>query len=135
MHIDAIDHLVLTVRDLRATIAFYTRVLGMREITFGEGRQALAFGLQKVNLHEAGREYEPKAALATPGSADLCFVTLPVYVVDPGSWRSTVSCFLGMARPDSTTRAPGVLVRGAERVGTTTVLLVRSRAGLSILAC
>lgn len=70
MRIDAIDHLVLTVRDLRATITFYTRVLGMEAVTFGEGRQALAFGSQKINLHEAGREYEPKAAVPTPGAAD-----------------------------------------------------------------
>ena len=75
MRIDSIDHLVLTVRDLSATIAFYTRVLGMEAITFGEGRQALTFGSQKINLHEAGREYEPKAAVPTPGAADLCFIT------------------------------------------------------------
>lgn len=73
--IDALDHLVLTVRDLQATVAFYTRVLGMGEVTFGEGRRALSFGAQKINLHEAGREYEPKAAVPTPGSADLCFLT------------------------------------------------------------
>lgn len=76
MRIETIDHLVLTVRDIRATTEFYTRVLGMQEITFGERRKALAFGVQKINLHEAGRENEPKAALPTPGSADLCFVTL-----------------------------------------------------------
>jgi catechol 2,3-dioxygenase-like lactoylglutathione lyase family enzyme len=75
MRIDAIDHLVLTVRDLQTTIAFYTRVLGVEAVTFGEGRRALAFGAQKINLHEAGREYEPKAAVPTPGSADLCFIT------------------------------------------------------------
>jgi catechol 2,3-dioxygenase-like lactoylglutathione lyase family enzyme len=75
MHIDAIDHLVLTVRDLQVTVAFYTRVLGMEAVTFGAGRRALVFGAQKINLHEAGREFEPKAAVPTPGSADLCFVT------------------------------------------------------------
>ena len=75
LHVDAIDHLVLTVHDLRATIEFYTRVLGMETITFGDGRTALAFGPQKINLHEAGREYEPKATAPTPGSADLCFLT------------------------------------------------------------
>lgn len=73
--IDGLDHLVLTVRDLPATVAFYTRVLGMTEVTFGQGRKALRFGTQKINLHEAGREFEPKAAAPTPGSADLCFVT------------------------------------------------------------
>lgn len=75
MRLDQIDHLVLTVRDLGETIAFYKRVLGMEEVTFGEGRKALAFGTQKINLHEAGREFEPKALHPQPGSADLCFLT------------------------------------------------------------
>ena len=75
MRIDGLDHLVLTVRDLQATVAFYTRVLGMEEITFGDGRRALTFGAQKINLHEAGHEYEPKATVPTPGSADLCLIT------------------------------------------------------------
>ncbi|MGE4299196.1 MAG: VOC family protein [Desulfovibrionaceae bacterium] len=70
-----LDHLVLTVRDLGAAIAFYTNVLGMGMVTFGQGRVALIFGEQKINLHEAGREFEPKAAAPTPGSADLCFIT------------------------------------------------------------
>jgi catechol 2,3-dioxygenase-like lactoylglutathione lyase family enzyme len=75
--IDRLDHLVLTVRDLDATCDFYGRALGMRRVTFatddGE-RTALAFGRQKINLHRAGREFEPKARVATPGSADLCFI-------------------------------------------------------------
>src|SRR4051812_45944405 len=75
MRIDTLDHLVLTVRDLEVTIAFYSRVLGMEAVAFGAGRRALAFGTQKLNLHQAGREYEPKAAHPTPGSADLCFLT------------------------------------------------------------
>ncbi len=75
MHIDSLDHLVLTVADLEATCAFYQRVLGMEVVTFGAGRKALAFGAQKINLHQAGREFEPKAQRPTPGSADLCFLT------------------------------------------------------------
>lgn len=75
MRVDRLDHLVLTVRDLRATVDFYSRALGMREVTFAGGRKALAFGAQKINLHEAGREFEPKARHPTPGSADLCFLT------------------------------------------------------------
>lgn len=71
--IAALDHLVLTVRDLAATCAFY-RALGMDVRTFAGGRTALHFGGQKINLHEAGREFEPKAAVPTPGSADLCFL-------------------------------------------------------------
>ena len=73
--IDRIDHVVLTVRDVEATCAFYARVLGMRVVTFAGGRKALAFGRQKLNLHQAGREFEPKAARPTPGSVDLCLIT------------------------------------------------------------
>jgi catechol 2,3-dioxygenase-like lactoylglutathione lyase family enzyme len=75
MQIDRLDHLVLTVADIDRTVDFYTRVLGMRAETFGEGRRALRFGRQKINLHQAGREFEPKASRPVPGSADLCFVT------------------------------------------------------------
>jgi catechol 2,3-dioxygenase-like lactoylglutathione lyase family enzyme len=75
MRIEVLDHLVLTVADIDRTRDFYERVLGMEPVVFGEGRHALAFGAQKINLHEAGREFEPKAAGPTPGSADLCFLT------------------------------------------------------------
>lgn len=75
MHLNSLDHLVLTVRDLDATTGWYTRVLGMTVVTFGAGRQALAYGTQKINLHQAGHEFEPKAEKPTPGSADLCFLT------------------------------------------------------------
>ena len=75
MEIDCLDHLVLTVRDIEATSAFYTRVLGMEAVTFGEGRKALRFGRQKINLHEARHEFAPYAAAPTPGSADLCLLT------------------------------------------------------------
>jgi catechol 2,3-dioxygenase-like lactoylglutathione lyase family enzyme len=73
--IRALDHLVLTVADVERTVEFYARVLGMEPVTFGDGRRALAFGDQKLNLHQAGREFEPKARRPTPGSADLCFLT------------------------------------------------------------
>lgn len=75
MKVDRIDHLVLTVQDIEATCAFYMRVLGMELVTFGENRKALRFGDQKINLHQQGREFEPKAARPTPGAADLCFLT------------------------------------------------------------
>lgn len=73
--IDRLDHLVLTVRDVDASCEFYARTLGMRAITFGEGRRALCFGRQKFNLHRAGAEFEPKAKTPTPGSADFCLIT------------------------------------------------------------
>jgi catechol 2,3-dioxygenase-like lactoylglutathione lyase family enzyme len=75
MGVAGLDHLVLTVRDIDATVAFYTAVLGMRRELFGEARVALRFGGQKINLHALGREFEPKAARPTAGSADLCFLT------------------------------------------------------------
>ncbi|MGW2222981.1 VOC family protein, partial [Nonomuraea sp. NPDC001684] len=75
MRIDRLDHLVLTVADVEAAVRFYTAVLGMEAVTFGDGRRALAFGQSKINLHEAGREFEPKAARPVPGSADLCLIT------------------------------------------------------------
>jgi catechol 2,3-dioxygenase-like lactoylglutathione lyase family enzyme len=76
-----IDHLVLTCRNVKATIRFYTEVLGMREVTFGPGRKALSFGRQKLNLHPVGQAAGGRnggvAAVAThptPGSADLCLI-------------------------------------------------------------
>lgn len=74
MQIRQLDHLVLTVQDIDRSVDFYTRVLGMRLVTFGEGRKALAFGSQKINLHQAGAEFQPHAHRPTPGSADLCFI-------------------------------------------------------------
>lgn len=77
--VQSLDHLVLTVGDLDATLAFYTEVLGMRAERFspadGSQRWALRFGTQKINLHEAGAEFLPKARQPTTGSADLCFLT------------------------------------------------------------
>ncbi len=75
MQISHLDHLVLTVRNIDDAIGFYTRVLGMEAIRFGNGRHALRFGTQKINLHEYGNEFEPKAGHPTPGAADLCFIT------------------------------------------------------------
>jgi catechol 2,3-dioxygenase-like lactoylglutathione lyase family enzyme len=75
MNVKRLDHFVLTVKNLSATCCFYKNVLGMEEVTFSNGRKALQFGEQKINLHEHGNEFEPKAVMATPGSADLCFIT------------------------------------------------------------
>lgn len=75
MKIDRLDHLVLTVADIADTCKFYSTALGMKVITFGSNRKALAYGLQKINLHERGKEFEPKAMTPTAGSADLCFIS------------------------------------------------------------
>lgn len=74
MKIEQLDHLVLTVADIEKTVQFYTNVLGFKLITFGRNRKALVFGNQKINLHEKGNEFEPKAYNPTCGSADLCFI-------------------------------------------------------------
>lgn len=74
MHVERLDHLVLTVQDIAATLAFYERVLGMRPISFGDGRKALAFGQSKINLHAAARPMHPHAHNPVAGSADLCLI-------------------------------------------------------------
>lgn len=74
MKVNRFDHVVLTVASIDATVDFYTRVLGMEALTFGAGRTALRFGTSKINLHQAGQEFEPKARHPTPGSMDLCFI-------------------------------------------------------------
>ena len=75
MKIDSLDHVVLTCADMEATIGFYSKVMGMEAVSFGEGRKALRFGTMKINLHQQGKEYELDAQHAIPGSADLCFIT------------------------------------------------------------
>ncbi len=74
MRIDRLDHLVLTVASVDASCKFYERTLGMTVVRFGQGRTALSFGTQKINLHQAGKEFVPHAQHPVPGSADLCFI-------------------------------------------------------------
>jgi catechol 2,3-dioxygenase-like lactoylglutathione lyase family enzyme len=74
MNIDRLDHLVLTVADIERTCGFYQHVLGFEVVSFRGGRKALAFGRQKINLHQLGHEFEPKALRPTAGSGDLCFI-------------------------------------------------------------
>lgn len=74
MRVVRIDHLVLTVEDIDRSLAFYVGVLGMTETTFRDDRKALMFGASKINLHQRGQEYEPKARTPTPGSADVCLI-------------------------------------------------------------
>ncbi|WP_413290026.1 VOC family protein [Bdellovibrio sp. HCB337] len=73
--IDRIDHVVLTVENIESTVIFYEKVLGMKAETFGQGRRALSFGKSKFNLHQKGREFEPKAKVPMPGSLDICIIT------------------------------------------------------------
>ncbi|AMO41951.1 virulence protein [Acinetobacter sp. BEC1-S18-ESBL-01] len=75
MKISHLDHLVLTVSNIESTCHFYQTVLGFEVITFKDDRKALKFGNQKINLHQQGNEFEPKALQPTPGSADLCFIS------------------------------------------------------------
>lgn len=75
MQINRLDHLVLTVKDINKTVDFYVNVLGMKKEIFKQNRIALKFGNQKINLHELGAEFEPKAKNVKEGSADLCFIS------------------------------------------------------------
>jgi len=88
MQLTGLDHLALTVRDLDASIAFYQGTLGMSHDVFtptdGSQRHALMFGSQKINLHVAGQEFDPKSLHPTPGSADLCFLSDH----DANAWRA-----------------------------------------------
>lgn len=97
--IDRIDHLVLTTRDTPACIHFYTEVLGMKLVRFaapGGERLSFNFGAQKINLHEWGREFEPRAHVAVPGSLDLCFIaSLPLEQVVRGLQRARVAIIEG----------------------------------------
>jgi catechol 2,3-dioxygenase-like lactoylglutathione lyase family enzyme len=74
MRISRLDHLVLTVVDIDAAVGFYTELLGMTAVTFGTYRRAASFGSTKINFHQEGREFEPKARRPTPGSADICLI-------------------------------------------------------------
>ncbi|MDO0577887.1 VOC family protein, partial [Escherichia coli] len=73
--IDHIDHIVLTTRDIKACTDFYTRILGMKLMQFGDNRIAFTFGQQKINIHEYGKEIEPKAHIPMPGSLDICLIS------------------------------------------------------------
>lgn len=75
MEIGRIDHFVLMVQSIEKVCEFYSRVLGMKVVTFGDNRKALQFGGQKINLHQVGKEFKPKPLNPTIGSGDICFVT------------------------------------------------------------
>ncbi|XP_062939075.1 glyoxalase domain-containing protein 5 [Cynocephalus volans] len=73
--IHRLDHIVMTVKSIKDTTTFYSKILGMEVTTFKGNRKALCFGDQKFNLHEVGKEFEPKAAHPVPGSLDICLIT------------------------------------------------------------
>jgi catechol 2,3-dioxygenase-like lactoylglutathione lyase family enzyme len=107
IQIDRLDHLVLTVKDIDSSIEFYRRVLGMEVVTFGAGRKALHFGRSKINLHQVGHEFEPKASHAVAGSADLCLIaTTPIEDVVHHLENCEVEILHG---PSSKTGAIGVI--------------------------
>ena len=104
MKIDSIGHLVLTVRNIEITCDFYTRVLGMKVVSFGGDRKALVFGSLKLNLHQHGSALEPKAMHPTPGSADLCFITsIPLPEVARHLFASGVIVLEGPVRRNGAT--------------------------------
>ena len=106
MQIDSLDHLVLTVQDIQTTCEFYSRVLGMQVVTFAEGRKALQFGNQKINLHQKGKEIDPKAEHPTLGSADLCFLTpMPVEQVIAHVQSCNVVLLLGPVERTGATKS------------------------------
>ncbi len=117
MRVERLDHLVLTVADIDASCAFYQRVLGMQVVTFGQGRKALAFGQQKINLHRHGAEFEPKALRPTPGSADLCLlVSTPLAEVMAHLQRCNVAIEEGpVPRTSATGPLLSVYIRDPDR--------------------
>ncbi len=117
MRVERLDHLVLTVADIDASCAFYQRVLGMQVVTFGQGRKALAFGQQKINLHRHGAEFEPKALRPTPGSADLCLlVSTPLAEVMTHLQRCAVAIEKGpVPRTGATGALLSVYIRDPDR--------------------
>ena len=111
--IDHLDHIVLTTRDEEACVRFYVGVLGMQLETFGAGRKAFRFGNQKINLHMAGHEFEPKADKPTPGSLDLCFIaSVPLEEVIARLHEQSVPILEGpVMRTGATARIRSVYVR------------------------
>ena len=112
MHITALDHLVLTVADIDRSIAFYTQLLDMRPVSFANGRRALVFGDQKINLHQKGAEIAPYAAHPQPGSADLCFrVEEPVEVLCGWLRARGIECTDPVDRTGARSRLRSVYLR------------------------
>ena len=96
MRISHLDHLVITVADSERTVRFYRDIMGMTIEVFGDNRLAIRFGDQKINVHVAGREFQPHALSPAPGSADLCFISpVPVEDIIAGLKRDGMTIELG----------------------------------------
>ena len=113
MKIMQLDHLVLTVKNIEITTAFYSQILGMKVREFDKGRISLHFGSQKINLHKAGEEFEPKAASPMPGSGDLCFIAaVPLDDVIAHLERNSIAIIEGpVARTGATGPIRSVYIR------------------------
>ena len=111
--IKTFDHVVLTTRDLAGCIRFYTEVLGMKLERFSENRLALKFGAQKINLHEWGKEFTPRAHVAAPGTLDLCFIaSIPLENVIASLKKNQVAILEGpVAKTGATGKIRSVYVR------------------------
>ena len=115
MKVDSLDHLVLTLADIERACAFYEAVLGMEHVE-AEGRHALRFGSQKIDLHQQDRTFEPKARHLTPGSADLCFLTtVPIPGVMIHLARCDVPVIEGPVGPHGRRRTAPVRLRAGPR--------------------
>lgn len=113
MNVVELDHLVLTVSNIEKTIDFYQCALSMEAITYGEGRRALKFGTQKINLHPVSDEIEPKASIAQPGTADMCFIThKPINQVISGLLQRNVKIIEGpVERTGATCQLISIYIR------------------------
>ena len=113
MTLEKLDHFVLPVSDIDTIATFYTTYLGMEKRIFGEGRVALHFGDQKINLHPAGWDYEPKARVSIAGAADLCFiVSEPVEELQPVMIQKGVEIIEGpVSRTGATGRLRSIYIR------------------------
>ena len=117
MKIDHLDHLVLTVANIEKTCDFYGRILGFEVITFQGTRKALKFGQQKINLHQAGQEFEPKALSPTAGSGDLCFIAqTPIEQVIQELQAADVTIEIGpVARTGAVGKIQSVYIRDPDQ--------------------
>lgn len=117
MNVVELDHLVLTVTDIDKTVDFYKSALSMEPFTFGEGRQALRFGNQKINLHHVSEPNELTAHICKPGTADMCFITnKPIEQVIKGLLQRNVKVLEGpVERTGAISRLRSIYIRDPDQ--------------------